>query len=54
MRMIDAENRVETLLKINDRYYIIITKIIDKDGNAETTKITKELFEYLYKIKSGK
>ena len=21
MRMIDAENRVETLLKINDRYY---------------------------------
>lgn len=51
MMMIDAENRVETLLKINDRYYIII---IDKDGNAETTKITKELFEYLYKIKSGK
>ena len=51
MRMIDAENRVETLLKINDRYYIII---IDKDGNAETAKITKELFQYLYKIKSVK
>ena len=33
---------------------IFAVGIIDKDGNAETTKITKELFEYLYKIKSGK